>query len=84
MLDAFIVIQKVKTRKNGEIIIQVMPEMFDNYLEAKRWVINHFCAKQKYKYDFIYETEDFVYEIKELNKVKVYNSELDQIVLEEE
>lgn len=84
MLDAFIVIQKVKTRKNGEIIIQVMPEAFDNYVEVERWVINHFCAKKKYKHDFIYETEDFVYEIKELNKVKVYNSELDQIVLEEE
>ena len=82
MFEGFIVIQRVKTRGSGNIVINVGYEMFTSHVEASAYIKGHYKAK-KTKMPNFYENEDFVYEIKPLHKVE-YNSEKDQLTIKEE
>lgn len=85
MNDAYIIIKRVKRSKNGNIMIDVDDELFDDFMEAEKYVKNHYMAKDKrVRGKFYYETEDFEYEIKPLHKVLTYWEEKDYLILEGE
>lgn len=76
----YIVVRKIVNNNREEIIINEFNECFAEYREAVHYVINHFKAHRCKKEDR-FETEDFVYEIKEISVVKEYVEENDQIIL---
>lgn len=76
----YIVVRKIINNNREEIIMNEFNECFTEYREAVHYVINHFKAHRCKKEDR-FETEDFVYEIKEISVVKEYLEESDQIIL---
>ena len=59
MFDAYIVIQKIKTRKNGNIVIDVGCELFSSFGEVKDYVTTHFVTKKFIK-PYTFENDDYV------------------------
>lgn len=83
MFDGFIVVQKIKTRKNGNIIINVGPELFYSFGETKDYVMTQFQVKKFIK-PYIFENDDFIIEIKPLHAVECYIPSTGKLILKGE
>lgn len=80
MREACIILQKVKSGKNTNVIMNVGYEMFSTYDEAVSYIKRHFLAKRKTIN--VFENDDYVYQVHFLHKVKEYQVERDRLVLE--